>query len=119
MLLYHFRACHSFFHSLTFACSIDAFQYINQNGLTTMANYPTVMDARISYGCQDGQFAGDPNSQLMLPSTPAGPSGYVQVAPTATAIMAAVAEQPVVIYMAISDKDLGSNAAFWRFYDGG
>ena len=98
-----------------------------KHNITTAAAYPTQPDPTVLTICAAAELAADPAATLQLSATPEGPQGYVTVAPNAAALMAAVARQPVVVYIAIDSQQAGdsdaaaaaANAAFWMFYEDG
>ncbi|GAB4823063.1 hypothetical protein N2152v2_010109 [Parachlorella kessleri] len=82
----------------------DAFSYIQAHGLATEAAYGKYAAQKLA--CKESLIRSLPASQLVrLSASP----GYKNITPnSATALMQAVSEQPVVVYLWISAAVVGS-----------
>jgi hypothetical protein len=93
------------------------------HNITTYASYPDHPIPSGPWDCQAHFRAAKPGTVLRLTSTPEAPNGFVRVAPNARAMMEAVAKQPLVVYFAIADEEVGGTGhpagAFWMYYQGG
>ena len=99
-------------------CRAVAFEYTTRASLTTEAVYPFRGDG--AWGaCRGALPRAARGSQLLRLPRGADGAGYATVAPnSASAMRAAVAAQPVVVYLRVG-RDLGPGGSYWQHYSGG